>query len=363
MKVGTAELLTQASATREETDGEDDYNKEADEKTGNKRQFEDMEEVEQTGIAKIRTAERESEALEVDVGASLLMSLRVNTGRFSGVYSQPIPAFIGTEDITSTKYPPSSTPFNLVASTQSPSLETFNPGRYPRSQLSSIRSVQKPSPRPRIDVSFIAPPPASLPYQPTSPEGTPDYQISPSKATQMPVASAQVQVQETPLSNRSLLQPIELTDSITRISATAPSNSSPAKGPAEEGGRRGHRRERHIGPIIPKFSRRERRSKFYPEAMIQEDRKVFYVALKGKAPAKPEKEIVQEAIEVEKLDEVKTEIQPDEPLSSEFLGQSSPQPPSQLVADMQESPLTEEAARTRWGRFADHWRRFARFAT
>lgn len=369
MKVGTAELLTQASAPREDTAGEDGYKEEADEKAEDKRQFEDMEEVEETGNATIQTTERELEDLEVDVSAALLMSLRMNTGRFSGVHSQPIPTLTGTEDVTSIKYPPSSTSSILMASGRSPSLEAPGPGQRPRYQLSSIRSSQNPPPKSRIDSSFVPPPPTSLPYQPASPEATPDFRISPSKATQIPVASAQIQVQETPLSNRSLLQPITFTDPVTRISATAPSDSSPEKRPAEEGQRRGHRRERHIGPIIPKFSRRERRSKFYPEAMIQEDRKEFFVALKGKAPAKPEKEIVQEAIEVEMLDEAEAEIQPEEPLSSKFLGQTSPQPASQtspqpasqLVAE--ESPLTEEAAQTRWGRFADHWRRFARFAT
>jgi hypothetical protein len=194
-------------------------------------------------------------------------------------------------------------------------------------------------------------------------------------------ASTQVQVKDTPFpaqrpdSNSEIIP----TGATTHVSATAPTtNSSPLKRPTEPIQRK-HKREKHVGPIVPKFSRSERRLKIDLDALLKEDRKKFREAQKAKKRAADESNalvedtVMQDVINVRSEPEkpntfVETEMKDvkseqeivESPKNAEIVVQTPPlQPPGSTQDDSQ----AFVPAQSRWGLLADHWRRLSQFTT
>src|SRR6202035_1251711 len=115
--------------------------------------------------------------------------------------SQPV---ISTQDESSaTTHYPASTPSN-------PSLTKEHDFQLTTTEDDSQQSainIHYPSQATPIIPSTIPPPPAYNPPQSSPPKVPPVYQISPAKATPLPVpASAQIQVHETPILNQGPVQ-------------------------------------------------------------------------------------------------------------------------------------------------------------
>ena len=149
-------------------------------------------------------------------------------------------------------------------STQEPSPIAATQDDSLQSRLSSISSGQS---------AIVPQPPSYLPQRHFSRPHQQSFHIFPPNATPATPAplSAQIQVRETPLPAQRPAQeaPIPFTSATTRISATAP---SPMKAPTEPALRRGHKRDRQVGPIIPRFSRRERKINRDLKAILLENR-------------------------------------------------------------------------------------------
>jgi hypothetical protein len=196
---------------------------------------------------------------------------------YSTAIQTQLPLSTAQDESLTTQYP-SSTLSNPAKSTQGPSQITatqFGSQSLSQSQVSSSkRSPIIPSAQPAQPSPYFA----EL-HRFSSPKATPSVQISPPKAIlSITPASAQVQVKETPLpAQRPAPHQIIFTGSTTHISSTAP---SPTKRPAEGPSRRKHKRERHVGPVIPGFNRRERKMKWDLEVMLLEDRRKFLMDMK-----------------------------------------------------------------------------------
>ena len=438
MKMSTAELLTQepvvenvvevvkvtetvVEETADEGGGEmEGIEKEAE--SENEPQPEQMEEVEDTNNVTI------GERTEVVQSANEFQENRSD---------QQINYFSTQGDSSSTNYP-ASTPSGPHHSNQDLSQIPTN---QPDSQqhCSSNQTSMHPPSSPKPQPTFL-PPLQSSPIQPSPPKATPVLPIH---------ASAKIQVKETPFPTQSPPQQRALfTSSTTQITATAPSSVK------EPIGRRRHKRERHEeehgGPVIPKFTRKEKKMKVDLEAIAREDLQKFLARSKelGKIREKDKEEkkatmeevaeqsleveekvetiikpeqmedVVQESSEVEeKMDEMievyqakeviqessEVDVRVDdtvEPRHTEEIVQgtsevvekedttigsdrteeveveiqqvveheiSEPEPaipiPSGALPDAQRDSQSADIPETRWGRVANHWRRFTHFDT
>ena len=143
------------------------------------------------------------------------------------------------------------------------------------SQHPSNSEFQDPSkevePTPRLPM-----PPPYLPQRQISPMKTPlSYQIPPPQTPSIPITPAPLHLKDTPLSN----QDIQRSGNYSHISATAITPSEKGDSPV----RRKHRRDKHVGPIVPKFGRKERTMKIDLEIILSRDRKRFWLrAMEGK---------------------------------------------------------------------------------
>lgn len=183
------------------------------------------------------------------------------------------------DESTSTQYPASTPsipgpPTQEYQPTQPDSKISTTASNEPSQVTPIIPATQTPNlPQPPTYLSTRDPSPSNLQQGPSisHPSATPQITIPP---------SAQIQVHETPFAPRqSHEEETPFTSSNTRISATAPAAISPEKQPAEtiEVVPK-HRRDRHIGPVVPKFSRREKKTTYDLEALLLDDLKEFYGA-------------------------------------------------------------------------------------
>lgn len=274
-----------------------------------------------------------------------------------------------------------SAPSNVVVATQDQSRIKTVQSESRQSLESQVSSSREPSAIPQLH--------SSLPERQSPLESSNLFQISPSKATSIvPIPpSAQVQVKQTPFPAQTLNSNPEIapTGVTTHVSATAPTtNSSPLKRSIEPIQRK-HKREKHVGPIVPKFGRSERRLKINLEALLMEDFKKFQETQKEKEQATNESDapvatredtVMQDVIEVrsesEKPDvvanvdtEMKDALKPEREIeessrNAEIVVQT---PQVQPLAGTQDDSQTFVPAQSRWGRLANHWRRLSRFTT
>lgn len=185
------------------------------------------------------------------------------------------------DESTSTQYPASTAsipgpPTQESRPTQTDSRVSTTASNEPSQITPSIPSAQPP---------IFSQPPAYFPTRDLSPlKPQEDPRPSHPSLTPQPTVppSAQIQVHETPFAPRQSHQETQETpfpSSNTRIAATAPAAISPEKQPAETTEVvPKHRRDRHIGPVVPKFHRRERKKTYDLEAMLLDDLKEFYGA-------------------------------------------------------------------------------------
>lgn len=326
MNVSTAELLTQ-----EQTDVEEEKILKVVEvsKIIVQEPLESVdEEVNMEVVEEVQVDGRQVEEME-DVQPSVptqkerSISLVENSFETEKSMEQPTPLPRAKEVVQSTVLQSQtlfSTPQDKSASTQYPNSTPSNPPQPTQddshqSKLSSTKSLKPTSPISSTQTPII-PQPLSFPpqrnFSPPHQQPSQTYLPKPTPATTSAPASAQIQVKETPLPGQRPAQqaPISLTSPTTRISATAP---SPAKGPAEPILQRRYKRDRHVGPIIPRFSRRERRMNYDLEVILLEDRKEFGAqkgdgVLDGMQVDRHGEEVVGESFESEKPGEIETEI-------------------------------------------------------
>lgn len=285
------------------------------------------------------------------------------------------------DDSTVTQYP-QSTPSIPVQSTQEITTTEDDSQQPSQSHIpSTVPKLQETA----ITSATPLPPAYIIPRQESPPKATPTFLISPPNATPYPTfpPSAQIQVEETPLAAQRPGQRQAGFPS-THISATAPSNPSPGK-PIEDA-RRKHKRDRHPGLVIPKFSRRERKRKYDLTAILLEDRKRFRIALQeadqgfsqvqppkeesGRDEPMPEdpkekavnedepmEEVIEASVEAEKAPTQSqpsfAQLQPGQQISSQSFQTS------QQFPDTQDDSQMFNPLQTRWGRFTAHWRRFS----
>ena len=303
MKVSTAELLTQEPTDVEEektlevvkvTDitvkeppeenvsvekevNVDDV--EVEEVEDNRRQVEEMEDVQPS----VPATQKESSVSLLENSVETEKSIEAPTPLpppkevVQSTVMQSQTLLSTTQDqSTSTQYS-NSTSSNAPRSTQEPSQITTTQDDSQQSKLSSTKEAEPTPPISSAQPPIIPQPSSYLPQRHFSPPRQQPFQISSPKATPATTsasASAQIQVKETPLPAQRPGQqaPMPFTSATTRISATAP---SPVKEPSEPDLRRRHKRDRHVGPIIPRFSRSERKMKYDLEMILLEDRKQF----------------------------------------------------------------------------------------
>ena len=238
--------------------------------------------------------------------------------------------------------------------------------------------------------------------------------MSPSEGTPMS-ASIQIQVQETPPSFQPP-GPVEETEpasSAVRISATAPES---LKRPAPEAARTKHKRDRHVGPIVPRFRRQEREINCDLEAILLEHRRRWMAEnnvepmdkerteeVQGQEDVMVVEEMVIEKViveeeQIQEVDETQTrededgqvmedlqvkeqakvvKVEPETPPPGEeeidviitdeeeiVIDEAKDvvqQPPANQLQQPEPLPQATPSNTTRWGRFAAHWRRFAPF--
>jgi hypothetical protein len=281
--------------------------------------------------------------------------------------------------------------------TQYPNSTPSNPTQQPTQ--SQIQTQSEEPSRPTTAQPILPPPP--LPARSTSPP----------KAT--PTTPIQIQVQETPLPlQRPQTPTAELVSSAVR--ATAPlAGKRPA--PDEEAPGRKHKRDRHVGPIVPRFSRREKKRNWDLEAILLEDRRRWMaehliepvhreeeivvleeevvveeviemepvkeqvVEQAGERPKEQaeaqieeerEREEVMEDVKVTRREEVVMEIDPPAQQQEAIIfteeedvieiPEIEPEPIEQ-PAEPPPHPTPQPSLATKWGRFAAHWRRFTPF--
>ena len=382
------------------------------------RQVEDMEDVEQSDIPTTQNEIKVSVAVvkdPVETGNSVKQSSHPISSPKEVIQSTvvQIQTVLSTtqEESSSTQYP-NSTPSNPAVSTQEPSqiTTTQDDSQQPpsESQLPSSKTHEIAPTIPFAQTPILPNPPSYLPQRHFPPrKATPPFQISPPKATPATIlASAQIQVKETPLPAQR--PAIPFSSSPTHISATAP---SPVKEGLVEPMRRKHKRERHVGPVVPKFSRRERKIRWDLKMMLMEDRKRFQMSLgesekvsdrQGQvdkedvimeevveARLEVEKtvedtvmeEAIEERLEVEKtvehtvehtvMEEVieeSLEVEEPERVETERVEREEkiiitrvdvPQLKRSLsLDDTEDDSQTFVPAKSPWGQFAIHWRRF-----
>ena len=327
MNVSTAELLTQEQADVEEEkilkvvevakiiiqEPPESVDKEvnmevAEEVQDDGRQVEEMEDV-QPSVPATRK-ETSISLVENSIEAEKSMEQPTPLPRVKEVVQSTViqsQTLLSTtqDESTSTQYP-NSTPSNPPRSTQDDSQQ---------SKLSSPKALKPTSPVSSTQTPII-PQPLSFPpqrhFSPPHQQPSQIYPPKPTPATTSAPASAQIQVKETPLPGQRPAQqaPISLTSPTARISATAP---SPVKGPAEPVLQRRYKRDRHVGPIIPRFSRRERRMNYDLEVILLEDRKIFGAqkedgVLNAMQVDTLVEEVVGESFEAEKTGKIETEI-------------------------------------------------------
>ena len=322
MKVSTAELLTQepSSAAKEKS-------REVTEITVEKPAEEDglgVEEV-RVEVVEVEKAEDTRQAEEMDeveptvavTPKEASVSIVENSGETAKIIGQmSLPKEVGQS--------------TAVSTTQDDEIAQDD------SQQSKLSSPGDPNPTPSIPSAqpLIPQPPSFFPQRHSSPSGQQIFQDFPPKSTPATTsipASAQIQVKETPLPvQQPAPQPqITFTNSTTRVTATAP---SPSNGPTEPVLRGRHKRDRHVGPIIPRFSRRERKMNRDLEAILLEDRKSFA------ATRTPVAEI-QNAVQVETI--VKEVVE--ESCEAKYPGTAEPGTPVLEVQNAtQEDTVMEE---------------------
>jgi len=182
-----------------------------------------------------------------------------------------------TQDESTTTQYPASTPSMQVDSAQEslPTQDDPRASQVPPSEPTQITPVI-PATQPPVTL----PPPSYFPARELSPPKPPHATpiSAPTATPQPPVPpSGQIQVQETPFAAQKFHKEILFTSSNTHISATAPAALSPEKAIDEETKAvPKHRRDRHVGPVVPKFSRREKKATYYLEDMLVDDLKKFY---------------------------------------------------------------------------------------
>lgn len=269
--------------------------------------------------------------------------------------------------------------------TQYPNSTPSNPTQQPTQSQSQTQS-EEPS-RPPTAQPILPPPPV------------PTRSTSPPKATP---TSVQIQVQETPLPlQHQQLPSTELVSSAVR--ATAPSAGKRSR--SEEAPRRKHKRDRHVGPIVPRFSRKERKGNWDLEVILLEDRRRWMaehrvepvLALQEEVVAeevmKPADEPVVEREEEREEEQLQAQVEEEKP---ERLGEAMEDvqttqrqemvmendPPAEQqeaitaeeedvieIPEIEPEPIEQPAEpapppppqpslATKWGRFAAHWRRF-----
>jgi hypothetical protein len=367
----------------EPEDGEEDDEEDV------RSQAEDMEEVEQPATGSIERNEPESSVVEeiVEESVEIKETIELESPRQTGT-------------VPNTAIQPNLTQSQSISTTQGESSITQYPQSTPSIPAPEITTTEDDSQQPTqtqipsseeqtqtIPSTLPQPPPYLPPRQQSPPKATPIFQISPPNATPLPAipASAQIQVQETPLAAQRPAQRQSTFFTSTHISATAPANLSPEKRPVE-GITRKHKRDRHSGPLIPKFRRRERSKKYDLTAILLKDRKRFRAAQKevvqGSSqiqPAKeepaieerkvedskgkvddedePMEEVIEESLEVEKAPERSRPSFVQSQPSQQILSQS--RPISQQFPDTQDDSQMFDPSKSRWGRFAAHWRRFS----
>ena len=266
MKVSTAELLTQEptnvekdkslevvgateiidhGAPEKNESAEKGMNVEIEEFEDDGRQVEEMEDVQPS----VPLTQKEMSVSIVENSVGIAKSLEQTT-------QLPPPKEVVQSTI-------------IQSQTLEPSQIITTPDNSQQSKLSSTKEIKLTPP------ILSTQPPSYLPERYVSQPHQQSFETSPPKATPattLAPASAQIQVKETPLPEQAQRAPIPFTSSTTRISATAP---SPAKEPIEQDLRRRYKRDHYIGPIIPRFSRRERKMNCDLEAMLLEDLKRF----------------------------------------------------------------------------------------
>ena len=362
------------------------------------RRVDDMEEVEHTGISATQQETQVSvtvvkDSLESDnsfAPSSHPLSSPKDVIQSTVIQTQPALS-TAQDESTPTQYS-NSTPSIVPKSSQDPSqivaTQDDSQQRSDESQIPSSKEQQTTPTIPSTQPSILPRPPLYLPSRHFSPpRSTPSYQIYPPKATpgMLVPASAQIQVTETPPpAQRPAQQPlIPFASSTTPITATA---LSPAKRPPEPVKRK-HRRERHIGPIVPKFSLQERKMKWDLQAILLEDRKKFQESLppvsSGNAEVEEKKDTIMKEVDViedgfkeekpvEKVNEPEKPSVPEKPAAKAVEPEEKKimvtrlfdipklkRSPLSLVDDTQDDSQTSSAAQSRWGRFANHWRRFS----
>ena len=350
-----------------------------------------VEEVEQTIFGSSEKKEEPLSTGEV-IRDSASQSLSKDPQATTNLHSQPIST---TQDDSFTSQYPTSSSANQPTSTQHPSDDS-----------QQHLPFQQPSSNARASETPVFHPPTDIASRHTSPP----------KATPVPPqipASAQVQVTETPLQAQKPQQPL-VPSSVTHITSTLPVNqSSPLKQPIDES-RRKHKRDRHVGPIIPRFSRKEKKMKIDLQALLFEDHRKF-MGIRAERPSQREdedvemkdviEEVIQEVVDETAEELVEKEVNEDaeepmeeeqhqeevraiakegereaieivdqdeddkivEEIVEERITKTIQEPPAAgepmvtqaEVVETQESSQTFDVSASRWGRFISHWKRFS----
>lgn len=247
----------------------------------------EMVEVETVEVETVEVEEVEVEAVEVSVEVTETVAPVVeNVSQAPGLDSPAQPQqqttqsesiLSTTQDESTTTQYPASTPSMQVDSAQEslPTQDDPRVSQVPPSEPTQITPVI-PATQPPVTL----PPPPYFPARELSPPKPPHATpISANTATPQPLVppSGQIQVQETPFAAQKFNREILFTGSNTHISATAPAAISPEKAIGEETKAvPKHRRDRHVGPVVPKFSRREKKATYNLEDMLVDDLKKFY---------------------------------------------------------------------------------------
>jgi len=300
----------------------------------------------------------------------------------------------------------------------SPSSNPSNPAQDDPAQQSQTKSQENPTSH-QGTIPSTQSPIIQEAQQPVLPPGPPIAvrAMSPSKGTPVP-ASIQIQVQETPpgFQPPGLVEETEPASSAVRISGTAPSSLKRRAPEVDEPARRKHKRDRHVGPIVPRFSRQDRKMNCDLEAILLEHRR-SWIAENNVEPMEKEpteevqgqedvmvveevviEKVIKEEEQIQEVDETQTrededgqgmeDLQVTEQPTIVKVEREAPLPGEKekdvIITDEEEmvideakdavqQPLANELQQpeplpratpsetTRWGRFAAHWRRFAPF--